>query len=120
MENNILAMPKKTDHTFYCEKCKSGCMIYKKGKKHRVLVCPNCGVLATNGLFSKLAKGAMKIGKSVPLLGTALSIGETAYDIVKGDGESKPTTSSTPSSYVHKSPRNAYTTHQRVSDALRR
>lgn len=28
-------------------------MIYKKGKNHRVLVCPRCGVLATNGLLSK-------------------------------------------------------------------
>ena len=40
----------KKKHPFRCEKCKSECMIYKKGKGHRVFVCPECGVLATNGL----------------------------------------------------------------------
>ena len=38
-------------------------MIYRKGKAHRVLVCPNCGVLATNGkagILKKVGKRAVK------------------------------------------------------------
>lgn len=46
---------RKQKHTFYCENCQSPCIIYKKGRNHRVLVCPNCGVLATNGMFSSVA-----------------------------------------------------------------
>jgi len=41
---------KRKKHQFHCEKCQSPCEIYKKGKKHRVLVCPKCGVIATNPL----------------------------------------------------------------------
>lgn len=40
---------KRKKHVFYCEKCDNPCLIYKKGKQHRVLVCPMCGILATNG-----------------------------------------------------------------------
>lgn len=44
---------------FHCDKCHSACTIYKKGRKHRVLVCPHCGVLATNPFsLSGLATGA--------------------------------------------------------------
>jgi len=55
-------------HPFHCENCESECMIYKKGKSHRVLVCPNCGVLATNGkgIIKKVAKGALR---GVPFVG---------------------------------------------------
>ena len=61
---------KASKHTFYCDACHSPCMIYKKGKAHRVLVCPRCGVLATNGLLSVLG-GA--IGSAiVPGAGTAV------------------------------------------------
>lgn len=35
---------------FHCEKCGNACTIYKKGKKHRVLVCSQCGVIASNPL----------------------------------------------------------------------
>lgn len=41
---------KKRKHQFHCNSCNSPCEIYKKGKGHRVLVCPNCGILATNPL----------------------------------------------------------------------
>ncbi len=47
---------KRAKHQFHCEKCQNECMIYKKGKNHRVLVCPHCGVLATNGKLSELSK----------------------------------------------------------------
>ncbi len=47
----------KKKHQFHCEKCGQPCEIYKKGKKHRVLVCPECGVIATNPL--PLVAGAM-------------------------------------------------------------
>jgi hypothetical protein len=33
---------------FCCSKCGNKCEIYKKGKGHRVLVCQNCGIIATN------------------------------------------------------------------------
>ncbi len=63
-------MVKKRKHQFHCQYCGSGCEIYKKGKGHRVLVCPNCGVLASNPLpllaaalplAGKLLKGAGKV-----------------------------------------------------------
>ena len=47
-------MMKAKKHVFRCERCGAECMIYKKGKNHRVLVCPTCGVLATNGLLKKI------------------------------------------------------------------
>lgn len=106
----------KKDHHFYCEKCRSQCMIYRKGKHHRVLVCPHCGVLATNGILSTLAKGALK---AIPGVGTAISLGETAYDVYKEfKGDSKPLTSPAPS-IPHSIHRSNYPTHQRINDALR-
>ena len=45
-------------HQFHCEKCGMPCEIYRKGKLHRVLVCPACGVLATNPFsFSRALSG---------------------------------------------------------------
>lgn len=41
---------KKKKHVFHCSECGSACEIYKKGKNHRVLICPKCGILATNPL----------------------------------------------------------------------
>ncbi len=59
-------------HPFMCENCGSECMIYKKGKSHRVFVCPKCGVLATNGkgLLKKIGKGAIR---GVPFVGDVLA-----------------------------------------------
>lgn len=61
-------------HDFHCKKCNSTCTIYKKGKGHRVLVCPRCGVLATNPFsvsdtLGDAAAGAA-IGSIVPGIGT--------------------------------------------------
>ncbi len=54
-------MAKKRKHQFYCESCRMPCEIYKKGKGHRVLVCPECGIIARNpGFLGKIARGALK------------------------------------------------------------
>jgi len=67
-------MVKRKKHQFHCNNCNSECMIYKKGKAHRVLVCPQCGVLATNPFsLGGLAKG---IVKNTPVIGTAYSLAE--------------------------------------------
>jgi len=52
---------KKTQ--FHCNYCESPCEIYKKGKKHKVLVCPQCGVLATNP--SVVGKVVKRAGKAI-------------------------------------------------------
>ncbi len=56
-------------HQFHCNLCHSACEIYKKGRKHRVLVCPHCGVLATNPGLGALIGGA--VGSIIPGAGTA-------------------------------------------------
>ena len=79
-------------NTFYCENCDSACLIYKKGKSHRVLVCPKCGVLATNGkgVLKSVAKRATRgvigeiPGASLVMEGLGL-----AGDIKKGMKTSK-------------------------------
>lgn len=40
----------KKKHIYHCSKCGSPCTIYKKGKTHRLLSCPRCGILASNPL----------------------------------------------------------------------
>jgi hypothetical protein len=60
-------------HLWHCERCGNECMIYKKGKNHKVLVCPHHGVIATNPI-SGLVKGLVKGGLSaVPVVGGLLS-----------------------------------------------
>lgn len=49
--------------TFHCAVCGSPCEIYKKGKKHRVIVCSRCGVIASNPI--PLAAAAAPILKAV-------------------------------------------------------
>jgi len=58
-------------------------MIYKKGRSHRVLVCPECGVLATNGL-GKWIGGA--VGSIIPGAGTVAgaTIGGLAEKGIQG------------------------------------
>lgn len=60
---------------FHCQKCNSEIQIYKKGKKHRVLVCPKCGILATNPFsFGSATEGAVvgaTLGSAIPIVGTA-------------------------------------------------
>ena len=59
----------KKRRQFHCNECGAACEIYRKGKRHRVLICPNCGILATNPLpllaaaAPSLIKGAVGIGK---------------------------------------------------------
>lgn len=62
-----MARHKVKKHQFHCEKCSSPCEIYKKGKAHRVLVCPNCGVIATNPLplLAMAAPFAIKAAKKL-------------------------------------------------------
>ena len=51
--------------------CGSACTIYKEGRKHRVLVCPHCGVLATNPtLAGSIFKGVVG---SIPVVGGVAS-----------------------------------------------
>lgn len=49
----------------HCGKCESPVQVYKKGKKHRVFVCPSCGIIATNP--GPMAFGlALKAGRAIP------------------------------------------------------
>lgn len=93
----------KRRRQFHCERCGAACEIYKKGKKHRVLVCPTCGVLATNpisgrarGALSGAATGAT-IGSVVPGLGTGAgaAIGG-AIGALTGGGEEAATATTSP------------------------
>lgn len=63
----------KKKHQFHCQHCNSPCEIYKKGKGHKVLVCPHCGVIATNPISFKGALGAA--ASSIPLVGGLVSYG---------------------------------------------
>lgn len=64
-------MAKKKKKQLHCAQCGSHCEFYKKGKKHRVLVCENCGILATNPIplagmaLSALAPSLIKKGKEI-------------------------------------------------------
>ena len=98
-------MAKRIKRQFHCEKCGSGCNIYKKGKNHRVLVCPTCGVLATNPLS---LKGIAKAGASLLPGGGLISAG---LDLLT-PSTPKPTTTAT-------RVRESYTAQQRINDALR-
>lgn len=67
-------------HPFHCQKCNSECKIYHKGKKHRVFVCPICGILATNPFSFKSSVGGAGAGAAVgtaflPGVGTAIGAG---------------------------------------------
>lgn len=60
-------------HPFHCQKCNNVIEIFKKGKKHRIMVCPLCGVIATNpfslaGAGSGALLGA-ELGSIVPGIG---------------------------------------------------
>lgn len=106
-------MAKRAKRQFHCERCGNPCEIYKKGKKHRVLVCPQCGVLATNPFsFGKSLKGAFRgaVG-SIPVVGGAI--------VGAGEGfEGKKQTATTPSLRLDRHPKNVYSAEERVRDAL--
>jgi len=84
---------KARKHQFHCQKCGLGCEIYKKGKGHRVLVCPNCGILATNP-FS-IGKALLGAGKTIPGAGAILGALEGGFS-----GSSTPTTSREKPSHI--------------------
>ena len=68
-------------HNFHCQQCGSQCTIYKKGKGHRVLVCPIHGVIATNPtLAGRLLRGA---ASAIPV------VGGVASEIISGIQENK-------------------------------
>ncbi len=83
---------KKKKHVFHCGVCESPCEIYKKGKSHRVLVCPKCGVIASNPLPLIVGAG-MALAKS--------SLGKKAISsvssLIGGKGD---TSTQTPSRQV--------------------
>jgi len=85
--------------------------IYRKGKKHRVLVDDRGNVIAYNGLFKKGVKRAAKaVVGEVPFASAIMEGVGFAGDIA---GEKK-TTETAPKAC------NRYTTEERVRDALRR
>lgn len=100
-------MAKAPKRQFHCEKCGNPCTIYKKGKNHRVLVCPSCGVLATNP-FS-LGKALRGAGKGVV---RTIPGGDIVAGIAEGfeGGKASAPTMSRPS--------DRFTTEERVKVAL--
>lgn len=70
---------------FHCSKCDSPCEIYKKGKGHRVLVCPQCGIIASNPLPLIVGAG-MALAKS----GLAKKAIGAVSGLVGGKNESSP------------------------------
>lgn len=90
---------KKLKRTFHCERCGNPCTIYKKGKNHRVLVCPQHGVIATN----PLPLLAMAAPAAISAVSGLLSKRETAN------------VGTTGSACHH---RESYSAEERVRDAL--
>jgi len=87
---------------FHCQRCGLPCEIYRKGKGHRVLVCPSCGVLATNpiarragGALSGAATGAA-LGSVVPGIGTGIGAGAGALIGAISAGDDDTSTSPPP------------------------
>jgi len=116
-------MKRSKKRQFHCQRCTLPCEIYKKGRNHRVLVCPQCGVLATNpfsfgGALGGAATGAA-VGSAIPLVGTAAGgiIGGAIGGLSRSkkpkarDQEQADTTP--PRVY-----RDTYSTEERVHDAL--
>lgn len=106
---------------FHCEKCGGECEIYRKGKKHRVLVCHSCGVLARNpSVLKSLAKRGVKAalgeipGASLIMEGVGL-VGDIA-----GSRKEKKSTPTTPQAFPPaQAYKNRFTTEERVALALR-
>lgn len=109
-------MAKKRKHAFHCQRCNSELQIYKKGKAHRVLVCPQCGILATNP-FS--FKGALRGGVSaIPIAGGILNESGLT-DMILGSDTKK--SSPLPAGDFARVPRRAgYPLNEKVHDALSR
>jgi len=106
-------MKRSKKRQFHCERCASPCEIYKKGKNHRVLVCPRCGVLATNPFsFGKALKGSL-LGGLNSLPGGGFLSGAAEGFTPKEQKERAETTLP-----LRAYPRDSYSTEERVRDAL--
>jgi len=106
----------KKKRQFHCEKCGSACDIYKKGKAHRVLVCPQCGVLATNPISRRKVGGALTgaatgatLGSVVPIIGTGIGAAGGAIIGAIASGDEDQSTTSPQSARICKSPRRSLT-----------
>lgn len=115
-------MAKKRRHQFHCQRCASPCEIYKRGKGHRVLVCPECGVLATNPIVKSLVKrGAKALLGEVPGASLIMEGAGLVGDVLKGGKSEKSNT--TPSHPVAFPPaqfyKNKFSAEERVALALR-
>jgi len=96
-------MVKKQKRQFHCQTCGFPCEIYKKGKKHRVMVCPQCGVLATNPVALVAGIAGRAIAKR--------TIGAVASNVLKDKTKDK--------EEKQKVIRESYSTEERVRDALK-
>ena len=96
----ILIIMKKKKRQIYCS-CGNPVTIYKKGKKHRVFVCPQCGIIANNPLplaaiaaaaAPSLIEGAINLIGSKKSPKTRLSDGEASIlpKTIKYDNLDKP------------------------------
>ena len=133
---------KKRKHQFHCQFCGMPCEIYKRGKSHRVLVCPSCGILANNpGKLSNIFKATGKVFKStggISGLGMAEKQWETrdpksyqkvaslvgsqiGYDpYSQGQAGSTPYPASPKQTIIHKSERDyLFTPEEKVNLALK-
>ena len=64
---------------FHCHICEAPCEVYRKGKTHRILICPNHGILASNPL-PLMAVGLA--GKALKGIGRATGIVKPSQDKV--------------------------------------
>ena len=112
-------MAKRKKRQFHCERCGNPCTIYRKGKAHRVLVCPMHGVIATNPFSLKGALGGGLAGAAAgaPIAGVGAIPGAIGGAVIGGltGGDDKPPTTPPPA----RSHADRFTTEERVAMALR-
>lgn len=91
-----------------CTRCSGIASWYKKGKGHRVLVCANCGIIASNPIpLLALAAAAPSIIKGVRSF------------ISKDEGQEAPPSPTQPRPPSLRTSRNTFTAEERVALALR-
>jgi len=107
-------------HPFMCQKCNSECKIYSKGKKHRVFVCPQCGVLATNPFSFKRSLEGAAVGAAAgaPFAGIGAAPGAIGGAILGGFSGSENTQTSHPTP-TYAGHRHSYSLEARYRDAMR-
>lgn len=84
---------------FHCQTCGNPLEIYRKGKSHRVLVCPSCGIVATNPLplLAMALPSLLKAGKNI--LGTK---SDTSGEVKTQIASKKPFSASSDAFYIEK------------------